>query len=377
MKDIPFVFGKIVSFPDFTDRENELKMLENNFVSSINTTLISPRRWGKTSLVKKAAELVRNKNKNIKIILVDIFNIRNEEDFYLTLAKSVLNETASKWEEIVENTKQFLSHLLPKISLSDGLHNEISFGVEWAEAKKSADDILNLAENIAIKKNIKIVICIDEFQSISDFENPLAFQKKLRSNWQKHSHVSYCIYGSKRHMLMDIFTNSSMPFYKFGTIMFLEKIPTNIWQEFIVRRFSETNKKINEENAGLIAELVENHPYYVQQLAQQSWLLCKKTCHKTDIEAAYQNIINQLSLLFVNMTENLPTSQLNFIKALLSGEKQLSSQQTLKKYNLGTSANVIRIRKNLLEREIIDVTPDGIELQDPMFKGWFKQTYHI
>lgn len=377
MKNIPFVFGKIASFPDFTDREKELEILESNFISSVNTTLISPRRWGKTSLVKKAAESVKDKNKNIKIILVDIFNIRNEEDFYLSLAKSVLNETASKWEEIAANAKHFLSHLLPKISLSDGLHNEISFGVEWAEAKKSADDILNLAENIAIQKNIEIVICIDEFQSIADFENPLAFQKKLRSNWQKHSHVSYCIYGSKRHMLLDIFTNSSMPFYKFGTILFLEKIPTAVWQEFIVRRFSETNKKISRENAGLIAELVENHPYYVQQLAQQSWLLCNKTCYKTTVEEAYQNIINQLSLLFVNLVENMPTSQLNFIKALLSGEKQLSSQQTLRKYNLGTSANVIRIRKNLLEREIIDITPGGIELQDPMFKGWFKQTYFI
>jgi len=287
----------------------------------------------------------------------------------------VFEATATKWEEMAENAKLFLSHLIPKLSFStEG--SEISFGVEWAEMQKSVDDMLNLAERIAIAKKIQIVICIDEFQTISDFKDSLAFQRKLRSNWQKHTRVSYCIYGSKRHMLLDIFANYSMPFYKFGDIMFLDKIKNSVWQDFITKRFEETNKKISRENAKLIADLVEDHPYYVQQLARQSWYLSDKECTETDIRNALQNIIDQLSLIFINVSESLSTTQHQLLKAILAGEKQLSSKHTLTKYNLGTSAAIPRLRKSLLDREIIDITSKNvIELQDPILKAWLKQIY--
>ena len=375
MENIPFIFGKIAENSDFTNREKEVKKLKNNFISLTNTTILSPRRWGKTSLVSKVGKLVMAENKHIKVAFVDVFNVRSEKEFYLALVKSVFEATASKWEEIAENAKQFLSHLIPKISFSTDNY-EISFGLEWEEMKKNVDDMLNLVERIAIKKKIHIIVCVDEFQTISEFDEPLAFQRKLRSNWQKHSHVGYCIYGSKRHMLLDIFTNPSMPFYKFGDLIFLEKIENSVWQNFIIKRFEETKKKISRENAKLIADLVENHPYYVQQLAQQSWLLCVKECREVDILNAQQNIIDHLSLLFINIYESLPTLQHQLLKAILADEKQLSSQHTLNKYNLGTSAAIPRLRKSLLEREIIDMTSKHeIELQDPMLKAWLKQIY--
>jgi len=375
MIDIPFIFGKIAERGEFTDREKEVEKLKNNFISLTNTTLLSPRRWGKTSLVKKVAQQVMAEYKHIKVAFVDVFNVRDEKEFYFALVKSVFEATATKWEEMAENAKQYLSHFTPKISFSNN-SSEISFGLEWNEMKKNVDDMLNLAEQIAMKKKIRIIVCVDEFQTISEFEDPLAFQRKLRSNWQKHSHVGYCIYGSKRHMLLDIFANPSMPFYKFGDLMFLKKIETSVWQDFIVKRFRETKKKISRENAKLIAVLVENHPYYVQQLAQQSWLMCEKECTEADIRNAWQNIIDQLSLLFIKIYESLSTLQHQLLKAILAGEKQLSSQHTLTKYNLGTSAVISRLRKSLLEREIIDITTKNeIEMQDPMFKAWLKKIY--
>ena len=375
MESIPFIFGKMAQNVDFTDREAEVVKLKNNFLSLTNTTIVSPRRWGKTSLVNKVGKLIMSENKHVKVVFVDVFNVRSEKDFYQTLVKSVFEATASKWEEMAENAKQFLSHFVPKISFSLNSF-DISFGLEWEEMQKNVDDMLNLAERIAEKKKMRIIVCIDEFQTISEFEEPLAFQRKLRSNWQKQSHTGYCIYGSKRHMLLDIFTKPSMPFYKFGDMMFLNKIDNTVWQDFIMKRFEETNKKISRKNAKLIADLVENHPYYVQQLAQQSWLLCNKECTETDILNARQNIIDQLSLLFINIYESLSTLQHQFLKAVLAGEKQLSSQKTLKKYNLGASSIIPRLRKNLLKREIIDMSSrNEIEMQDPMLKTWLKQIY--
>lgn len=375
MKQIPFVYGRITDTNNFTDREKESRQLYRNFISLINTVVISPRRWGKTSLVHCVAEEVEKKNKDVKVCLTDIFNVRSESEFYVQLAQSVLKNTSSKWEEFTENAKEFLSHLLPKISFSTDSQTEISFGMGWEELKKNPDDILNLAESIAKKKNIRIVVCIDEFQSISDFEKPEAFQRKLRSHWQKHQYVSYCLYGSKRHMLMDIFSNASMPFYKFGDMMFLEKIENEEWGRFIQKRFADTNKKISLEEAEYLAELVENHPYYVQQLAQQSWLRTDKSCNKKTIDESCESIKQQLSLLFVSLTESLTNSQINFLQALVAGETAFGSQENLKKYNLKTSANIARIKEALLSKEIIDINSRKVEIQDPFFKIWLKRDY--
>jgi hypothetical protein len=176
-------------------------------------------------------------------------------------------------------------------------------------------------------------------------------------------------------MLLDVFSNPSMPFYKFGDLIFLEKISTKSWIEFIRKRFLETGKEIQEEEAILISRLAENHSYYVQQLAQQSWLRTDTICSTPIVKEAFNGIINQLSLLFTNITESLSTTQLNFIKAILSGEKQLSSKGTIQKYNLGTSGNINRLKQSLLAREIIDISAEKIDLQYPIYKYWLKNEY--
>jgi len=372
---LPFIFGKSSDFANFTDREEERSRLEMNFKSLINTTIISPRRWGKTSLVENVAEKIRSENTDIKVCMLDIFNIRSEAEFYEHFAKEILKSTSNHWEEMVENAKIFLSHLLPKISFSPDSQAEISFGVEWKTLKKSPDEILNLSETIAKAKNINVIVCIDEFQSIGDFSESLAFQRKLRSHWQHHHKVAYCLYGSKRHMLLDIFSNAAMPFYKFGDIMFLQKISNQKWGEFIKKRFEDTHKKISIEQAEYLARQVENHSYYVQQLAQQAWLRTKTGCSKEIINEALQSIKNQLSLLFVGQIETLANTQINFLKAVIDGETAFSSQENLKKYRLGSSANLKNIKSALISREIIDITLQKVDILDPVFKLWLKEDF--
>jgi AAA+ ATPase superfamily predicted ATPase len=375
MKRMPFIFGKSTNFENFTDREEEALRLIQNFKSLINTIIISPRRWGKTSLVENTANRVMSENSNIKVCLLDIFNVRSEVEFYEHFAKEVLKATANKWEEMAANAGKFLSQLVPKITFSPDSQADISFGIGWEELQKSPDDILNLAENIAISKKINVIVCIDEFQSIGDFPDSLAFQRKLRSHWQRHHNVGYCLYGSKRHMLLDIFSDAAMPFYKFGDIMFLQKINNDVWGEFIKKRFEDTDKKISLEQAEYLAQLVDNHPYYVQQLAQQAWLRTKSSCSKAIIDDSLQGIKNQLSLLFVGQIEGMTATQINFLKAVLNGETTFSSQEVLKNYRLGTSPNLKKIKTALLSKEIVDIQGKKIEILDPVFKLWLVEEY--
>ncbi|MDO5606940.1 MAG: ATPase [Capnocytophaga sp.] len=374
MNTVPFRFGKIVTGDYFVNRLADIERLKTNFSFGVNTVIISPRRWGKSSLVAKVKESL-SEDKSLIICDLDLFNIRSEEDFYIAYANAVMSASASKWEEIAALSKAFLSKLLPQITLTADNQTPLTFGVAWEDVGENADAILNLAESVALKKKKRIVVCFDEFQNIATFAEPLAFQKKLRAHFQVHQNVTYCFYGSKRHMMLDVFTDASMPFYKFGDLMFLDKISETEWEKYIVHSFAETGRTISESRARAIALRVENHPYYVQQLSQQVWFRTQSAVTEAIIEQAHEDLISQLSLLFVSLTENLPTSQVEFLRAMLNNETQLTSQKTLKKYKIGTSANVSRAKNALIQKDIIDEVNAGLYFQDPIYKEWLKRNY--
>lgn len=371
----PFVFGRIATGENFTDREDETEMLVTHFRSLINTIIISPRRWGKSSLVEKAAKLAVENEPNLRICQIDLFNVRNEEEFYANLASKVLNATASRLDDIVTNARSFFSGLIPKITIGTDPANEISIDFDWEAVKKSPDEILDLAEKIAIEKNLKIVICIDEFQNIAEFTNPDVFQKKLRTHWQRHQNVAYCLFGSKRHMMMEVFTDSSKPFYKFGNILFLGKIGTQKLVDFFIHRFSSTNKRITTQAATLIATLVDNHPYYAQQLAQLSWLRTSVECDESIVLDAHSSLVGQLSLLFTNITDNLTIQQLAYLKALLAGEKAITSTATMKRYGISSATSVSRSKTALTKDDIIDIVGEKVTFLDPIYSYWLRKDY--
>lgn len=373
--ETPFVFGKIATAKNFTDRKKETERLVLNYNSSVNTILISPRRWGKSSLVEHAAEITLKKNKKIRFCFIDLNNVRTEEQFYQYFATAVLRSSAIKTKELLEDVRMFLGRFIPNVTVSTGQGLEFKLGMDWKEVKRAPDDVLNLAEKIAAKKKMRFIICIDEFQNISGFENPDDFQKKLRAHWQRHTMASYCLYGSKRHMMMEVFTSPSMPFYKFGDIIFLEKILVEDWIPFIQKRFAETGKSIEDSETRLIIEYADCHPYYVQQLAQQSWLRTLDKCRKEIIVEAFNNLVLQLSMLFQNLTDRLSNTQVNFLKAMINNVEQLSSQNTLLEYNLGTSGNIMKIKNMLISKEIIDTEVGKVTFLDPLYKVWLKEFY--
>src|ERR1041385_6757008 len=99
MKDSPFIYGSTVSVPSFTNREKETEKLRSNLLSGINTMLISPRRWGKSSLVEKVILDIRKKEKKTKIVLIDLFSVSSEEEFMEVFAREVIKASSSKWQE--------------------------------------------------------------------------------------------------------------------------------------------------------------------------------------------------------------------------------------------------------------------------------------
>ena len=376
MEENPFVFGKSVEGSYFTDREEETKRLEANLTHGINTVLISPRRWGKTSLVRKV--IANNKRDDIRYVLLDMFYCKSEAAFYHLLANEIIKQTSSKLDEWIENGKRFLSNITPKFSFGSDPLNDFSISFEWNPKDGTDIEILQLPEKIAEKKGIRVVVCFDEFQQIGTFEDPLIFQKKLRSVWQHQQNVTYCMFGSKMHMMESMFSDTSCPLYKFGDILFLKKIPTKEWVAFITSRFSATGKTITEEQAERICNITDNLSSYVQQMAWIVWYKANPVVTDSMIDDAVKDLLEQNKVFFQRDIESLTELHLNFIVALADGvETGLTKNEVIREYHLQTSANVQGIKKSLMSKEFIDTDGERIYISDPIFKLWIRKTVRV
>lgn len=367
------MYGRVVAENNFINREAEVKLLTQNFKSGLNTIIVSPRRWGKSSLVNKVIESMPAKQ--IRVCQLDLFNIRTEKEFYESYTRAVLTCTSDKWQDWLELGKTFFKSVIPQFAVGNDPTNDFSVKLSFKENSKSKQEIINLPEEIAKKKKIRIVICIDEFQNLSFYKDPLAFQKQLRASWQLHTHTSYCLYGSKRHMITEMFENKSMPFYKFGDILFLKKIATPYWQQFIATSFKRTKKKISDDAIAHIVESAQNHPYFVQQLARKVWIVTTTNATLALAKKATDELLHENAILYLREIENLSNTQVNFLKALCDDVQQLSAAGTLQQYALGTSANVQRIKSALEQKEIIDFMERDPAFIDPLFRLWLIAVY--
>lgn len=367
-----FVYGMSVGGDNFTDRIEETKRIKLDFENGINVILISPRRMGKTSLIKKV--ISEMDSPEIKVVYMDIYDCRSEYDFYNRFAETMMKSTGNQLEQVMENIKRFLVRVSPKLSFSPEPNSEFSVSLGITPRDYSPEKILDLPERIAKEQGIRIVVCIDEFQQIGEFADSLTVQKRLRGVWQHHQHVSYCFFGSKKHLMENIFQSRRMPFYQFGEMLHLKCIPTEYWVPFICSRFEKYGKKISEEYAARICHTVKNYSSYVQQLAWNVMAETEIEVNEESFTEGFNALLEQNSSLFIQQTEGLTTYQLNFIRLLCNGiHSGFNTQSVVEQYSLGSKSNVDRIKKCLIDRELITIEKEGVFLADCVFELWFKR----
>ena len=369
-----FVYGVAVSDYNFIGREQETKRLLDNFRGGINVILMSPRRLGKTSLVKHVCNKLDEED--IITVYLDIFGCKSEYDFYNKLAAEVLKQTASKHELWLEEAKEFIYRLTPKISFSPEPNADFAISLGITPKTHTPEEVLGMAEKIAIKKGKRIVICIDEFQQIGEMANSKQVQARLRTVWQHQKQVSYCLFGSKHHLMSAIFLHRSMPFYQFGDIISLDKIETADWVEYIVSHFADGKRTISRALAEDICRFTENYSAYVQQL---SWLVFTQkeegeTVTEEDVKQAMNDLLATNEILFMQMIEPLSEYQLNFLRAIASGvTKDFGLSEVREEYKLGSYSNINRLKTALLERDLIEKRGAETVMTDPVFAKWIKR----
>ncbi len=367
-----FIFGRPVEGEFFTDREAETARLSADFRGGVHSFLLSPRRWGKTSLVKKVMKEVESKD--IKVVFVDVFKCKTALEFSEAVASAVLSQTASRTDEFLENARAFLGRINLGVSLSPDPVSGLDIRLGLTDDEADITNALLTPQKIAEKKHIRLIVCIDEFQQIGEFADSLTFQKELRTVWQHQQDVTYCLFGSKKHMMESLFDTPQKPFYKFGDVIYLKTIPLNYWVDYITSRFSEAGKSISSDQVRRLCETVGYHSSYVQQLSWYVFLNSSGAVTEDDLEVGINELLVQNTALYESWTESLPAYQMRYLRAVADGiHEGFSSAEVIGRYRLGSSANVVALKKALLDKNLIYTEDKKVYLSDPVMGMWLKK----
>ena len=185
----PFQFGTLATDQNFIDRVEDRALLKQLMKSHINTMLVSPRRWGKSSLVRKAMDELCSESPEVRVCYIDAFSISSETEFYRVFASQVIACTATKVERWISDAKRFLNGVVPQVVINDQITDFMAFDIRYVPQEQDKMSILQLPEVIAREKGIKIIVCIDEFQQLAELSEYKDLEGKMRSAWQLQQNV--------------------------------------------------------------------------------------------------------------------------------------------------------------------------------------------
>lgn len=369
-----FDYSKIAKGNHFVGRDEEVKRLSTDFIFLTNTAVLSPRGYGKSSLIHRAAQEARHKEKNIRFCFADLSNVRNEERFYELLVQAVLKAVSGSQKEVVDNVRKYFPHTFPKVTFDASGDFTVDF--DWEEIRRNQDELLDLPYIVAKETGLKIIVCIDEFHAVNQFSDPDGLLDRFRKRWPRHDGVAYCI-SSSPLSTVDKFLKSSPMFYRYGDIITLGPVRRSDMVKSIRERFADSAKYLDNEIADLVAELAGDHAFYTQQLAHLSWLSTSVVCSREVVLQAFETIADQMDLVFRNMTESLTTQQLCYLHAVLAGETVISTSEVLHRHHISSATSASRSKTALLERGIICNTDGKISFSDPVYAFWLKNRYFV
>ena len=347
----PFKFGVLVDDEFFTDRINELKEIQWTLNSENHLILISPRRFGKSSLVAKAVKASGRPS-----VSLNMQNILSVEDF----ASKLLRELFRIYP--LERIKHLMSHfrVIPTVStnpITNGI--DVSF-MPVVNSLVLLEDAMALIEKVSTE-NKRLVVVLDEFQDILNIRKGL--DKQLRSIMQEQQHLNYILLGSQESMMTDIFERKKSPFYHFGKLMRLEKIPYEDFRTFISNRLPVENHDSLDNIVNEILSFTNLHPYYTQQLSAQVWeIVTYEKKVERIVEEAISLIVKAHDLDFERLWLSFNRTDRAIMLSLSKGANPLQNRK------VATSTSFSGIKRLMKAGYVIRVS--DYEIEDPFFKEW-------
>lgn len=371
----PFLVGKYVSDRYFCDREEETSFFVKQIMNGRNVALISPRRLGKTGLIRHCFNQEELKSLYYTFF-VDIYATTSFEEFVYLLGKSIYEELKPKKTQWTERFFQTISSLRVGFKL-DAMTGEPSFDIGLGNIQSpqtTLDEIFAYLESA----DRPCIVAIDEFQQITEYEDK-NLEALLRTKIQQCRQTMFVFAGSKRHTMSRMFNSPNKPFYQSAISMSLAPIPINAYCDFAIRLFEERGKHVEREAVEQVYAMFDGCTWYVQLMMNELFALTPfdTLCTARQIEAARKNVIIAQEGSYKDILVHLPPRQKLVLQAIAKERKArgITSSTFMKKYALPSASSVQSAIKGLLKSDLITQEDDTYRIYDYFFSEWLATEY--
>ncbi len=367
----PFIYQGYESPKYFCDREVETKTLLSHLKNGRNVTLISPRRIGKTGLIKNTFYHLKEQEKDATCLYIDIFATKNLHDFVELLGVMVINEIVRKNASFIEKTISFFSALRPVLSM-DPLTGEPSVSITVEPSKE--DITIQSIFNYLNDSEQEVYIAIDEFQQIAEYPEK-GTEALLRSYIQFAQHVHFIFSGSKFHLMAEIFGSPKHPFYQSTEMMGLKPLDSDVYYDFCLQFFKEKGGNIEKDIFEYLYNMFEGHTWYIQCIMNRLYEANTNVESIEQVNAAILSILAGREPQFESLSQFFTDNQFSLLKAI--AKEGIVAQPTagrfIKSHNLSGASSTKAALKVLEDKELVYRKPEGYIIYDRFMDLWLKR----
>lgn len=367
----PFVYQGYVSPYYFCDRTEETEELIANLQNGRNTVLISPRRIGKTGLIKNAFFRLKELEKDAKCIYIDIFATKNQHDFVQLLGTAIAQEVMSRERQAIKRLLEFFGSWRPVFS-TDPLTGmpTVSVSIEPTLTETTLKSIFGYLT----QSKHQVYVAIDEFQQITNYPET-GTEALLRSYIQFAPNVHFVFAGSKRHLMSQIFHSPDRPFYQSTVSMGLEPLHEEIYYVFAHRFFEDKKGSISQKTFKYIYERFDGVTRNIQLVLNRLYETEKHVEKTEQVDEAIRHIVNHNSMQYEELIGFLTENQFAVVKAIAK-EKLVASPQSsdfIKRYELPSASSIKTALDGLLDKDLVYRSPSGYFVYDRFFELWLQR----
>jgi hypothetical protein len=371
----PFVINNYESKDLFCDREEELQLTLRNCLNQTNMTLISQRRLGKTGLIFRLFDEIKDAYPSIHTIYVDIFASDNIDGFINLFAEAVLSAIPEK-SSFGKRLLNYIKLLRPLVTY-DPLTGQPQLQIAYQNAYEKEYTLRGLFEFLD-GQNTPIVIAFDEFQQIREYPEQ-NMEALLRTYIQQCKNLTFIFSGSKKHIMADIFTNERKPFYSSTAFVSLGKISEENYSDFIRRLFGKGKRNMTDEALQFILDWTRRVTFYTQRLCHTLYANGKKNIDLAEVKSACNQLLKESESVYLQYRQMMTDKQWKYLIAVAKegSVRQITATDFLKRYQIGGASASRQMCESLCEKGLLnaEVSLEGTDYSvgDVFFSHWLER----
>ena len=374
----PFRYGEVATGVHFTDRSAELAELEADIHNGQNIVIISPRRYGKTSLIFEALDHLRNQR--VLVAYLDLFRTPTKDRFADHLADALYGGLVAPLERVRQRAIDIFQKLpiRPRVTINpDGTPSfEFTGGVRSRDIDRTIESLLALPGQIAHDRKRRVALVLDEFQEVMTLDPHLP--ALMRAVFQLQGEVAHVFLGSKRHLMQRVFTDENEPLYRLAKPLLLREIKAEDFAPFIRERFVTSGQRITDEAIQRILTITEGHPHDTQELCYFAWSIGQSVGDAVTpvlVDQALTRVVKAEDARYTTLWEQLAPTQRLVLTALVTGSGEgIYSEEYRRQHRLGAASTVQKALQRLMERELIEFDARGTYRVPDVFLGaWIRR----